>query len=64
MFARKCEPFSTIPFALDPNFVNRPEILAWIRDKCAGPSSHATLIGLGDVGYVNVHSLVITALMQ
>ena len=47
---RKCEPFSTVPFSQDPDFVNRPEILAWIRGKCAGPASRAALVGLGGVG--------------
>lgn len=47
---RKREPFSTIPFAPDPDFVDRPELLAWIRDKCAGPGARAALVGLGGVG--------------
>jgi len=48
------KPFSTVPFAPDHDFVDRPEILAWIRDKCAGPGTRAALVGLGGVGYVNV----------
>ncbi|KAF2193987.1 TPR-like protein, partial [Zopfia rhizophila CBS 207.26] len=48
--SRKREPFSTVPFALDPDFVDRPEILAWIRDKCAGQGARAALVGLGGVG--------------
>ncbi|RYP14237.1 hypothetical protein DL765_006517 [Monosporascus sp. GIB2] len=48
--ARQREPFSTVPFAPDPDFVDRPEILAWIRDKCAGPGARAALVGLGGVG--------------
>ncbi|KAF2195361.1 hypothetical protein K469DRAFT_545893, partial [Zopfia rhizophila CBS 207.26] len=44
------EPFSTVPFAPDPDFVDRPEILAWVRDKCAGPGARAALVGLGGVG--------------
>jgi hypothetical protein len=47
---RKREPFSTVPFAPDPDFVDRPEILAWIRDKCAKPGARAALVGLGGVG--------------
>ena len=54
---QKREPFSTVPFAPDPDFVDRPEILAWIRDKCAGPGSRAALVGLGGVGYVHARSL-------
>ncbi|KAF2175474.1 hypothetical protein K469DRAFT_610458 [Zopfia rhizophila CBS 207.26] len=54
--SRKREPFSTVPFGPDPDFVDRPEVLAWIRDKCAGRGARAALVGLGGVGYVNVHS--------
>ncbi|KAF2819475.1 hypothetical protein CC86DRAFT_246282, partial [Ophiobolus disseminans] len=43
-------PFSTVPFARDPDFVDRPEIVAWVRDKCAGPGARAALVGLGGVG--------------
>ena len=50
---RKREPFSTVPFPRDPDFVDRPDILAWIREKCAEPASRAALVGLGGVGYVN-----------
>ncbi|KAH7092332.1 kinesin light chain 1 [Paraphoma chrysanthemicola] len=48
--ARTREAFSTLPFAPDPDFVDRPEMLAWLRDKCAGPGARAALVGLGGVG--------------
>ncbi|KAF1964201.1 TPR-like protein [Bimuria novae-zelandiae CBS 107.79] len=48
--ARPREPFSTVPFAPDPDFVDRPEIVAWVRDRCAGPGARAALVGLGGVG--------------
>ncbi|KAH8683388.1 hypothetical protein BGZ60DRAFT_524713 [Tricladium varicosporioides] len=48
--SRKREPFSTIPFAPDRDFVDRREILEWINDKCAGPGARAALVGLGGVG--------------
>ncbi|KAF2188819.1 hypothetical protein K469DRAFT_702535 [Zopfia rhizophila CBS 207.26] len=48
--SRKRKPFSTVPFAPDPDFVDRPGILAWLRDKCAGPGARAALVGLGGVG--------------
>jgi hypothetical protein len=51
-FTSKHEPFSTVPFAPDLDFVDRPEILAWIRDNCAAPGARAALVGLGGVGYV------------
>lgn len=52
--AQPRRPFSTVPFAQDPDFVERPEILAWVRDKCAGPGARAALVGLGGVGCVDV----------
>lgn len=51
---RQLEPFSTLPFAPDPDYVDRPDILAWVRDKCAGNGARAALVGLGGVGYVDV----------
>ncbi|RAO73452.1 uncharacterized protein BHQ10_009464 [Talaromyces amestolkiae] len=48
--SRKRVPFSTIPFAPDRDFVDRPEILEWIHDKCVGPGARAALVGLGGVG--------------
>ena len=50
---RKREPFSTVPFSRDPDFVDRPNISAWIYEKCAGPATRAALVGLGGAGYVN-----------
>ncbi|EMD87538.1 hypothetical protein COCHEDRAFT_1113263 [Bipolaris maydis C5] len=47
---RQLEPFSMVPFAPDPDYVDRPDILAWIRDKCAGNGARAALVGLGGVG--------------
>jgi len=49
---QQCEPFSTVPFARDPNFVDRPEILEWINEKCDGPATRVALIGIGGIGYV------------
>ncbi|KAF2844063.1 hypothetical protein T440DRAFT_60135 [Plenodomus tracheiphilus IPT5] len=48
--ARPREPFTTVPFAPDPDLVDRPEIAAWVRDKCAGLGARAALVGLGGVG--------------
>jgi hypothetical protein len=48
----KGEPFSTVPFSRDPDFVDRPDILAWIHEKCVRPAARAALVGLGGVGYV------------
>ncbi|KAF2726975.1 hypothetical protein EJ04DRAFT_479753, partial [Polyplosphaeria fusca] len=46
----KREPFSTVPFSRDPDFVDRPHISAWIHKKCTAPASRAALVGLGGVG--------------
>lgn len=51
---RQLEPFSMVPFAPDPDYVDRPDILAWVRDKCAGNGAQAALMGLGRVGYVDI----------
>jgi hypothetical protein len=42
-----CEPFSTVPFAPDPNIINRPKIVVWVCDKCARPGAWAALVGGG-----------------
>ncbi|KAH8728120.1 hypothetical protein GQ44DRAFT_59406 [Phaeosphaeriaceae sp. PMI808] len=44
------EPFSTVPFAPDDDFVDRPEMLEWVQEKCNQPGSRAALVGLGGVG--------------
>jgi tetratricopeptide (TPR) repeat protein len=56
------KPFSTVPFAPDPDFVDRPEISAWICDKCSRQGARAALVGLGGVGYVNFLSPEVTVL--
>ncbi|KAI0977558.1 hypothetical protein F4678DRAFT_18637 [Xylaria arbuscula] len=47
---RQPRAFSTVPFARDPNFVHRPDILAWIDEKCDAPGARAALVGLGGIG--------------
>lgn len=54
-----------MPFAPDPDFVDRPEIIAWLHSKCAGAGARAALVGLGGVGYIDIrlppaHTLVLT----
>ncbi|GKT48975.1 nephrocystin-3 [Colletotrichum spaethianum] len=44
------KPFSTVPFPPDPDFVDRPIITSWLRDKCSRPASRAALVGLGGIG--------------
>ncbi|KAF1914815.1 hypothetical protein BDU57DRAFT_520013 [Ampelomyces quisqualis] len=45
-----CKPFSTIPFAPDPDFVDRPDIIDWLGNKLARSGGRAALVGLGGVG--------------
>lgn len=44
------EPFSTVPFTPDPDFIDRPELLSWMHDKLAKPGARAALVGLGGIG--------------
>ncbi|KAK3682215.1 P-loop containing nucleoside triphosphate hydrolase protein [Podospora appendiculata] len=43
-------PFSTVPFRPDPDFVERPDITAWLRKHCSQPPSRVALVGLGGIG--------------
>ena len=58
---------STVPYVRNPDFVDRPEILTWIREKSIAPTSRTdvtsrdrielsarrvALVGVGGVGYV------------
>ncbi|KAF1809530.1 hypothetical protein P152DRAFT_476429, partial [Eremomyces bilateralis CBS 781.70] len=43
-------PPSRSPQTLTSDFVDRPDILAWICDKCARLGARAALVGLGGVG--------------
>lgn len=45
----KPNPFSTVPFRRDPDFVDR-DILAEVGEKCWKPASRVALVGLGGVG--------------
>ncbi|KAL6406226.1 Kinesin light chain [Ilyonectria robusta] len=45
-----CKPFSTVPFPPDPDFVDRPDILKWMHEKCARPAARIALVGLGGIG--------------
>ena len=43
-------PCSTLPFGVDTDFVNRPDIISWIREKLDGTADRIALVGLGGVG--------------
>ncbi|KAF5632683.1 TPR domain protein [Fusarium sp. NRRL 52700] len=44
------ERFSTVPFSRDSNFVERPNILSWLNNKCDEPAARVALVGIGGVG--------------
>lgn len=44
------KPSLNVPFNRDPDFVDRPSIMAWLGDVCAAQSSRVALVGLGGVG--------------
>jgi hypothetical protein len=46
----KTRPILDRPFCRDPDFIDRPDILAWIHEKLARPAARAALVGLGGVG--------------
>jgi hypothetical protein len=43
-------PFSTVPFARDLDFVSRDALLRRIHEKSLVPGSRIALVGLGGVG--------------
>jgi hypothetical protein len=44
------KPIFSVPFAPDPDFVDRSDILAWVRQKLDWPGARAALVGFGGVG--------------
>jgi hypothetical protein len=44
------QPFATIPFSRDPDFVDRGDILDRINERCSKPAARIALVGLGGVG--------------
>ncbi|KAL8364903.1 hypothetical protein RB595_003946 [Gaeumannomyces hyphopodioides] len=44
------QPFTTIPFSRDPDFVNRGDILDQLRQRCSEPAGRMALVGLGGIG--------------
>lgn len=39
-----CELFSTVPFSIDPAFIDRPRTLAWLHEKSAGLADCVALV--------------------
>jgi hypothetical protein len=50
----KCKPFSMVPFARDPKFVGREELLVVLEEKlqhnAKATHNRVALVGLGGVG--------------
>ncbi|KAJ4160360.1 hypothetical protein NW754_003485 [Fusarium falciforme] len=46
--ARK--PCFCVPFDRDPDFVDRPDILTWLREQYTGSASRMALVGMGGFG--------------
>ncbi|KAH7124365.1 hypothetical protein EDB81DRAFT_731294 [Dactylonectria macrodidyma] len=46
--ARK--PCFSLPFERDPDFVDRPDIMAWIKEQYTGPVGRMALVGMGGFG--------------
>ncbi|KAK3394969.1 P-loop containing nucleoside triphosphate hydrolase protein [Podospora didyma] len=44
------QPFATIPFSRDPDFVNCGDILDQIDKRCSEPAARVAVVGLGGVG--------------
>ncbi|KAL8310426.1 hypothetical protein RB597_010317 [Gaeumannomyces tritici] len=44
------QPFATIPFARDPDFIDRGDILDQLRQRCSEPAGRVALVGLGGIG--------------
>ncbi|KAH6995530.1 P-loop containing nucleoside triphosphate hydrolase protein [Ilyonectria sp. MPI-CAGE-AT-0026] len=46
--ARK--PCFSLPFERDPDFVDRPDIMTWIKDRYTSPVGRMALVGMGGFG--------------
>ncbi|KAL1844194.1 hypothetical protein VTJ49DRAFT_3850 [Mycothermus thermophilus] len=44
------KPEWLVPFPPDPDFVDRPDISEWLKEKSQVPGARAALIGLGGIG--------------
>ncbi|KAH7124548.1 hypothetical protein EDB81DRAFT_872342 [Dactylonectria macrodidyma] len=44
------KPCFSLPFERDPDFVDRPDIMAWIKEQYTGPVGRMALVGMGGFG--------------
>ncbi|KAJ4183504.1 hypothetical protein NW759_017073 [Fusarium solani] len=59
-FGRRAEsitrkPYFCVPFKRDPDFVDRPDILTWLKEQYAGSAGRMALVGMGGFGYRPPH---------
>lgn len=47
---RPAKPQWVVPFAPDPEFVDRPEVMAWLDEKSALHGARVAIVGLGGMG--------------
>ncbi|KAH7140976.1 hypothetical protein EDB81DRAFT_799265 [Dactylonectria macrodidyma] len=45
-----CKPCFSMPFQPDPDFIDRPEILTWMKEHYTDPSGRMALLGMGGFG--------------
>ncbi|KAH8674869.1 P-loop containing nucleoside triphosphate hydrolase protein [Ilyonectria robusta] len=44
------KPYFSLPFERNPDFVDRPDIMVWIKKQYTGPVCYMALIGIGGFG--------------
>ncbi|KAK7402920.1 hypothetical protein QQX98_011318 [Neonectria punicea] len=44
------EPCFDIPVGQNPHFVNRPDLMRWIKEQYAGLNTRIALVGMGGFG--------------
>ncbi|RYP13088.1 hypothetical protein DL765_007037 [Monosporascus sp. GIB2] len=47
-----CKPCFSVPFDRDPDFVDRPDAMAWIKEQYTGSGGRMALVGIGGFGLV------------
>ncbi|KAI8710446.1 hypothetical protein NCS52_01574800 [Fusarium sp. LHS14.1] len=49
------KPCFSVPFDRDPDFVDRPDIMTWLREQYTGSAGRMALVGMGGFGYKQPH---------
>lgn len=50
------KPCFYVPFNRDPDFVDRPDILTWLKEQYTGAAGRMALVGMGGFGYESLHA--------